>query len=192
MNKSKSLKTLAVVFFLSGLWDVFAAIVYSFMIGTGGSFDNPPFHRFYAIFIASFLYCFAYLQILSAFNIKRYLLNIGCVFIGRIFYVILLYAYIFGIEGFPKTSWWTGMGDLLWSVLYIVITLTSAEIHLKDLSPPQGRKLIGLRSIYFSNRMRLVKLRSRVEIVVSFRRLIKPISNLLEKVMKWSLQKTPI
>jgi len=136
MNKSKSLKTLAVVFFLSGIWDVFAAIVYSFMIGTGGSFDNPPVHRFYAIFIASFLYCFAYLQILSAFNIKRYLLNIGCVLIGRIFYVILLYAYIFGIEGFPKTFWWTGIGDLLWSVLYIVITLTSAEIRLKDLFIP--------------------------------------------------------
>ena len=139
MNQSKSLRALAIVFFISGLWDVFAAIVYSFMIGTGGSFDNPPVHRFYAIFIASFLYCFAYLQILSAFNIRRYLLNIGCVLIGRIFYVILLYAYIFGIvgiEGFPKTFWWTGIGDLLWSVLYIVITLTSAEIHLKDLFLP--------------------------------------------------------
>jgi hypothetical protein len=47
-----------------------------------------------------------------------------------------LYGYIFGIEGFPKTFWWTGIGDLLWSVLYIVITLTSAEIRLKDLFIP--------------------------------------------------------
>ena len=134
MNQSKSLKALAIVFFLSGIWDVIAALVYSFMIGT--VFTEPPAHRFYAIFIASFLYCFAYLQILSAFNIRRYLLNIGCVFIGRIFYVILLYAYIFGIEGFPKTFWWTGIGDLLWSVLYIVITLTSTEIQLNDLFLP--------------------------------------------------------
>lgn len=138
MNKSKSLRTLAIVFFLSGIWDVFAAIVYSFMIGTGGSFDNPPVHRFYAIFIASFLYCFAYLQILSAFNIRRYLLSIGCVMIGRIFYVILLFSYIFGFEGFPSTFWWTGAVDLIWSILYVVITLTSAEIHLKDLFIPHG------------------------------------------------------
>ena len=136
MNQSKSLKALAIVFFISGIWDVFGAIFYSFMIGTGGSFNNLPIHRFYAIFIALLLYCFAYLQILSAFNIRRYLLNIGCLFIGRIFYVILLYAYIFTIEGFPKTFWWTGISDLLWSVLYIVITLMSDEIHLKDLFLP--------------------------------------------------------
>ena len=138
MNQSKSLKAFATVFFISGLWDVFAAIFYSFMIGTGGSFDNPPVHRFYAIFIASFLYCFAYLQILSAFNIRRYLLNIGCVFIGRIFYVILLFSYIFGFEGFPNTFWWTGLVDLIWSILYIVITLRSDEVHLKDLFVPYG------------------------------------------------------
>jgi hypothetical protein len=51
---------------------------------------------------------------------------------------------------------------------------------------------MGLRSIYLSNRMRSLKLKSRVEIVVPSRRLIKPTSNLLEKVMKWSLQKMPI
>jgi hypothetical protein len=137
MNQSKSLKALAVVFFISGLWDIFAAVTYSFMIGTGGSFDNPPVHRFYALFIASFLYCFAYLQILSAFNIRRYLLIIGGVIIGRLFYVVLLYAYIFGVSGFPRTFWWTGIGDLFWTICYIVITLISAEVSLKDLFLPQ-------------------------------------------------------
>jgi len=135
MNKSKSIKALAIVFFLSGIWDVIAALVYSFMIGT--VFTEPPVHRFYALFTASFLFCFAYLQILSAFNIRRYLLNIGCVIIGRIFYVILLFSYIFGFEGFPSTFWWTGVVDLTWSILYIVITLRSVEIHLKDLFLPQ-------------------------------------------------------
>ena len=134
MNKSKSLRTLAIVFFLSGLWDAFAGIVYLLMIGT--IYTEPPVHRFYAIFLASFFFCFGYLQILSAFNIRRYLLNIGCVIIGRIFYVILLFSYIFGFEGFPSTFWWTGIGDLLWSVLYIVITLTSTEIQLNDLFLP--------------------------------------------------------
>jgi len=134
MDKPKTLRTLAIVFFLSGIWDVIAALVYSFMIGT--VFTEPPVHRFYAIFIASFLYCFAYLQILSAFNIRRYLLSIGCVIIGRIFYVILLFSYIFGFEGFPNTFWWTGVVDLIWSILYIVTTLKSDEIHLKDLFLP--------------------------------------------------------
>jgi len=121
-------------FFLSGVWDIIAGFVYLFMIGT--VFKEPQVHRFYAIFIASFLFCFAYLQILSSFNIQRYLLNIGCVTIGRIFYVVLLFTYIFGFPGFPRTFWWTGIVDLLWSILYIGLTLMSDEISLKDLFLP--------------------------------------------------------
>jgi hypothetical protein len=132
MTTSKSLRALAVIFFLSGIWDTVGGLVYAFMIGT-----EPPVHRFYAIFLASFFFCFAYLQILSAFNMRRYLFVIGCVFIGRIFYVILLYAYIFGVSGFPCTFWWTGVVDLSWSILYIVITLISDEIRLRDLFLPK-------------------------------------------------------
>jgi len=135
MNKSKSLRALAIVFLVSGIWDAIGGLIYSFMVGT--VFTEPPVQRFYAIFIASFLFCFAYLQILSAFNIRRYLLNIGCVIIGRIFYVILLYAYVFGVVGFPGTFWWTGIVDLSWSVLYIMLTLMSNEIRLKDLFVPR-------------------------------------------------------
>ena len=132
MVTSKSLRALAVIFFLSGIWDTVGGLVYAFMIGT-----EPPVHRFYAIFLASFFFCFAYLQILSAFNMRRYLFIIGCVFIGRIFYVVLLYAYIFGVSGFPCTFWWTGVVDLSWSILYIVITLISDEIRLRDLFLPK-------------------------------------------------------
>jgi hypothetical protein len=132
MTASKSLRALAVVFFLSGIWDTIGGLMYAFMIGT-----EPPVHRFYAIFLASFFFCFAYLQILSAFNIRRYLFVIGCVFIGRVFYVVLLYAYIFGVSGFPCTFWWTGLVDLSWSILYIGITLISDEIRLKDLFLPR-------------------------------------------------------
>ena len=134
MTTSKSLRALAVTFFLSGTWDTIGGLIYAFMIGT--VFTEPPVHRFYAIFTASFFFCFAYLQILSAFNIRRYLFVIGCVFIGRIFYVVLLYAYIFGAAGFPATFWWTGLVDLAWSILYIVIALMSEEIRLRDLFLP--------------------------------------------------------
>ena len=136
MASSKSLKALAVIFFVGGIWDTFGGIVYSFMVGAAGAFNNPPVHRFYALFIASFLFCFAYLQFLSAFNIRRYLLNVGCVTIGRVLYVILLYGYIFGVDGFPKTFWWTGMGDAFWSICNIVLTLASDEIRLRDLFLP--------------------------------------------------------
>ena len=68
---------------------------------------------------------------------RRYLFLVGCVFIGRIFYVVLLYAYILGVAGFPSTFWWTGLVDLFWSILYIVITLMSDEIRLRDLFLPQ-------------------------------------------------------
>ncbi len=135
METSKSLKALAIVFFLSGIWDIIGGIVYVFMVGT--AFTEPPVHRFYAILIASFFFCFAYLQILSSFNIRRYLFLVGCVFIGRIVYFILLYAYICGVASFPNSFWWTGAVNLLWSTLYIVITLTSEEIRLRDLFLPK-------------------------------------------------------
>ncbi len=135
MGNSRSLKILAAIFFISGVWDAIAGIIYAFMIGT--VFTDPPVHRFYAIFLASFLFCFAYLQILSAFNLRRYLFVVGCVFIGRIFYVVLLYAYIFGVAGFPATFWWTGLVDLAWSILYLVIPFISDDIRLRDLFLPK-------------------------------------------------------
>ena len=135
MVNSKSLKVLAAIFFLSGIWDTIGGVIYAFMIGT--VFTEPPIHRFYAIFTASFFFCFAYLQILSAFNLRRYLFVVGCVLIGRIFYVVLLYAYIFGVAGFPATFWWTGLVDLAWSILYLVISLISDDIRFRDLFLPK-------------------------------------------------------
>jgi uncharacterized YccA/Bax inhibitor family protein len=136
MAKLKSLKPLAVIFFASGLYDAFGGFYYSFMVGTGRSVDNPSTHPFYAMFIASFLFCFAYLELLSAFNIRRYLLNVGVVIIGRILYFVLLYAYMLFVTDFPNTFWATGIIDLLWSALYIVLTLITDEIRVRDLFFP--------------------------------------------------------
>jgi hypothetical protein len=134
MTASRSLRVLGIIFFLSGIWDTIGGFIYAFMIGT--VFTEPPVHLFYAIFTASFFFCFAYLQILSAFNMQRYLFIVGCVLIGRIFYVVLLYAYILGVAGFPNTFWWTGLVDLSWSILYLAITLISNEIRIGDLFLP--------------------------------------------------------
>lgn len=130
----RSLKALAFVLFASGLWDTFGGIIYAFMVGR--SIDNPPIHPFYAIFTASFFFSFAYLELLAAFNIRRYLLLIGGVIIGRVFYVVLLYYYIFFVADFPRTFWFTGIIDSFWTICYIVLTLMSDEIHLKDLFIP--------------------------------------------------------
>jgi hypothetical protein len=135
MFEPKSLRPLAVVFFLSGLWDLYGTFAYAFLMGT--VIMEPPLHRFYAIFIATFLFSLAYLQILSSFNIRRYLLIIGGVFIGRILYVVLLYAYVLGIPGFQARFWWTGLVDLAFSVLYLGITWRSPEIRIRDLFLPQ-------------------------------------------------------
>jgi hypothetical protein len=139
MKVSKSLRVLTIIFFLSGIWDLIAGFVYAFLIGT--VFTDPPVHRFYALFLASFFFCFAYLQILSSFNMQHYLFIIGAVLIGRILYIALLYAYIFGVPGFPSTFWWTGIVDSSWSILYIMITLLSDDIHLKDLFLPKKRDI---------------------------------------------------
>jgi hypothetical protein len=128
MARLRSLKALAIVFFASGLYDACGGLYFAFSVGTGRSVDSPHTHPFYALFIASFLFSFAYLQLFSALNIRRYLLNVGVVIFGRLFYVILLFA-----DDFPKTFLPTGIIDLCWSALYIVLALISSEVRLKEL-----------------------------------------------------------
>ncbi len=135
MFEPKSLRPLAIVFFVSGIWDLFATFVYTFLIGT--VFTEPPVDRFYALSIAAFLFSIAYLQILSSFNIRQYLLVIGGVFIVRILYVIILFGSMLTVPGFPATFWWTGVIDLLWAVLYLGITWRSPEIRVRELFVPE-------------------------------------------------------
>ena len=137
MNKSTSLKVLAIVIFASGIFDMFGGFYFSFLVGTARSITNPPTHPFYPILIASFLFCLAYLQLLSAFNIRRYLFNVGVVIISRVFYVVLLFVYLLSVKDFPTTFLPTAIVDLLWTILYIVLTLSSDEVRFRDVFLPK-------------------------------------------------------
>jgi hypothetical protein len=121
--KPNSLKPLSNTFALGGIWDTIAGFLYIFVIGTGRAIDNPPIDPFYAIFLGSFFLCFAYLQILSSFNIRRYALNVGCLIFGRLFYLVVLYYFMFFVKGFPDTFWFTGVIDGLLTVLYILFAI---------------------------------------------------------------------
>ena len=138
MNKN-NLRPLAVTFFASGIWDTIAGILYLFVIGTGRSIDNPPVHSFYSIFLASFFFCFAYLQFLSSFNIRRYIFNVGCLIIGRVFYVIQLYVYMLFFKDFPSTFWFTGIVDATFTILYFIFTFRCG-LGIKDLFIPFREK----------------------------------------------------
>jgi hypothetical protein len=135
--KTKSLKPLALTFFTSGVWDSVAAILYFFVIGSGRAIDNPAIDPFFSIFLGSFFLCFAYLQFLSSFNIKRYAFNVGCLIIGRSFYVIQLYAYMSFAKDFPATFWFTGIIDGIFILLYLFFArrggLTVRELFLPKL-----------------------------------------------------------
>jgi hypothetical protein len=120
---NKSLKPLAVTLALSGVWDTIAGILYIFFIGTGRKIDNPPMDSFFAIFLGSFFLCFAYIQFLSALNIRRYAFNVGCLILGRAFYVIQLYTYMGFVKDFPSTFWFTGIIDTIFIILYIVFAV---------------------------------------------------------------------
>ena len=122
-------------FAIGGIWDTIAGLLYIFIIGSGRVIDNPPIDPFYAIFLGSFFLCFAYLQILSSFNIQRFLFNVGCLILGRLFYAIVLYYFIFFVTDFPSTFWFTGLIDLLLFTLNIVFAL-KAEVGLRDLFLP--------------------------------------------------------
>lgn len=134
--EKNSLKPLAITFILSGLWDTIAAIQYFFFIGSGRIIDNPPMDSFFSIFLGSFFLCFAYLQFLSARNIERYAFNVGCLIIGRLFYVIQLYAYMMFVQDFPSTFWFTGIIDGLFIILYLVFAARGG-LRYRDLFLPK-------------------------------------------------------
>lgn len=134
--ENKSLKLLAITFFTSGIWDTVAAILYFFVIGAGRTIDNPTIDPFYAVFLGSFFLCFAYLQFFSAFNIKRYAFSVGCLIIGRTFYVIQLYLYMGFVTDFPSTFWLTGIIDGLFTILYIVFAIWGG-LNMRDIFLPK-------------------------------------------------------
>ena len=140
--KNTSLKPLAFIFFVSGIWDSVAAILYFFVIGSGRPIDNPVIDPFFAVFLGSFFLCFAYLQFLSAFNIKRYAFNVGCLVIGRSFYVIQLYVYMGFVRDFPSTFWFTGIIDGLFTILYLVFAFRGG-LSMRELFLPKRRSALN-------------------------------------------------
>jgi len=141
MSKSKALKALAITFFSSGIWDTIAGILFIFFIGRS-IVPELSIHPYYAIFLGSFFLCFAYLQFLSSFNIKRYLFNVGCLIFGRIFYIVVLLAFMTFVPNFPNAFWFTGVIDSVFIILYIVFTLISDEVRFGDLFVPMIAKTI--------------------------------------------------
>lgn len=137
--KNKSLTPLAVTFAIGGAWDTIAAFIYIFLIGTGRKIDFPATDPFYSIFLGSFFICFAYLQFLSAFNIKRYAFNVGCLVIGRIFYISQLYLSMAFVKDFPSTFWFTGIIDSVLTVLYLVFAFRGG-LRTADLFLPKTEK----------------------------------------------------
>ncbi|MFO7656728.1 MAG: hypothetical protein R6W78_06640 [Bacteroidales bacterium] len=134
--KTKSLKPLAITFSLGGIWDTIAGILYIFVIGTGRIIDYPPMDPFYAIFLGSFFLCFAYLQILSSFNIRRYAFNVGCLLFGRLFYLIVLCYFMLFVKDFPSTFWFTGLIDGALVILYILFSVRGG-LKIADLFLPK-------------------------------------------------------
>jgi len=134
--KKNNLKPLAVTFFLSGIWDTIAAFLYFFIIGSGRLIDAPPIDPFFSIFLGSFFICFAYLQFLSAMNIERYAFNVGCLIIGRLFYVVQLYSFMICVQDFPTTFWFTGIVDGLFTILYLVFAIRGG-LSARDLFLPK-------------------------------------------------------
>jgi len=132
--KKNSLTPLAITFACSGIWDTIAGFMYFFIIGCGRAIDNPVIDPFFSVFLGSFFICFAYLQFISALNIKKYAINVGCLIIGRFFYIIQLYAYMAIVKDFPSTFWFTGIIDGAFTVLYIIFALRGG---------------LGLRELFF-------------------------------------------
>lgn len=134
--KPKNLKSVAMLFAAGGIWDAIAGLIYIFAIGQGRAIDQPEIHPFYAIFIGSFFLCFAWLQIFSSFNIHRYAFSIGCLIFGRLFYVVVLFAYMTFDPLFPSTFWFTGLIDLA-LVIVTFYAATNSGLSMREIFLPQ-------------------------------------------------------
>jgi hypothetical protein len=135
MKNEDRLKPLAIIFMMSGVWDSIAGGLYLFVIGSGRLIDNPPTDPFYSVFLGSFFICFAYIQFMSAQNIRRYAFNVGCLIIGRTFYVVQLYAYMMFVPDFPSTFWFTGIIDGAFTILYLILARRGG-LSLRDIFLP--------------------------------------------------------
>lgn len=133
--KQKTLTPLAFTFALSGIWDTIAGFLYIFFIGTGRLIDNPPVDPFYAVFLGSFFLCFAWIQILASHNIRLFAFTVGCLVFGRLFYILSLYGFMLFKTGFPATFWFTGLIDMVFTILYFVFAVRGG-LRLRDLFIP--------------------------------------------------------
>lgn len=134
--KNASMKLLALSIALGGAWDSIAGILYSFAIGTGRLIDDPSTDPFYALFLGSFFFCFAYLQFAASCNISKYLIVAGCLISGRILYILLLYGFMLFAEGFPTIFWFTGIIDGLLVTLSLV-AVNRGNLPVKKLFIPE-------------------------------------------------------
>jgi hypothetical protein len=134
----RSLRPLAVAFRIGGVWDALIGFACIFVIGTGRLIDQPPhLDPFYAVFLGSFFLCFAYLQILSAVNIRRYAFNVGCIIFGRMFYVIQLIAFTALGESLPSPFWLGAIIDTAIVVAYVSLAIRGG-LRIHDLFLPQS------------------------------------------------------
>jgi hypothetical protein len=133
----QSLKPLAVAFGIGGIWDALMGLSYIFLIGTGRLIDQPPpLDLFYAVFLGSFFLCFAYLQILSALNVRRYAFNTGCIIFGRMFYVIQLTAFSILQGSLPAPFWFGAIIDTALVVSFASLAVRGG-LRIHDLFLPQ-------------------------------------------------------
>jgi len=137
MNKLKSMRVFTNVVFFSATFDLFGGVYFTVFVGSNRTITNPPTHPFYAMLIGTFLICFAYLQFMSAFNIKRYLVNIGTVIISRVFYGFLFLYFFLFVKDFPPTFLLTAIADIIWVIFYICLVQLSDEIRFRDLFFPE-------------------------------------------------------
>lgn len=137
MNKLKSTKFFRNIILSSAAFDLFGSIYFITLVGSNRIITNPPTHSFYAILIGTFLLCFAYVQFITAFDIKRYLVNIGVVLISRFFYGFLFLCFFLFEKDFPLTFLPTAIIDLIWIILYIFLAHFSSEFRFRDFFFPE-------------------------------------------------------
>ena len=67
---------------------------------------------------------------------KRYAFNVGCLIIGRTFYVVQLFVFMIYVQDFPNTFWFTGIIDGAFTILYFVFALRGG-LSIRDIFLPK-------------------------------------------------------
>ncbi len=136
VKEKDTLKSLKIILRAGSTWDLAGGIIFLLIHGLLLVKLTPPIYPFYSIVIGLFLFVLAYIQFLTACNIKRYCANIGIVIFLRSAYAFTVLLYSLLRETLPAQFIFIAIVDTVFTLLQIYYAYRATDIKVRNLFFP--------------------------------------------------------